>query len=261
MATQQDAAKGDRLRRREQKLREPEAAVPARRMREARAGDRRREQRADQRSCAERRAEDPEHLRAGAERFLRKHGSSTLKLKANVLTTSDEQQHEPDALLPAGVANRLHVPAKIAGGSPRSSGTRLAHAHREQAAEHGEEADGVRARSRAPGPKSATTTPPAAGPATRAPLKSDELSATAFGSSCRPDHLVRERLSGRRIEDEHAAAQRCQDVAPARSPMSPSKVITASTDASTIDAAWVAITSRRGSSRSVIDTARTARTR
>ena len=38
----------------------------------------------------------------------------------------------------------------------------------------------------APTPAVAITTPPSAGPITRVPLKSPELSATAFGSSSRP---------------------------------------------------------------------------
>ena len=63
-----------------------------------------------------------------------------------------------------------------------------------------------------PTPATAIVIPASAGPITREALKRPELSATAFGSSSRADHLEGQRLASGRVEDEDHPAERSEPV-------------------------------------------------
>ena len=63
-----------------------------------------------------------------------------------------------------------------------------------------------------PEPSQAMSTPASAGPIMRARLNDAELRPTALASSSRVDHLVDERLAGRRVERRAGAEQEREHV-------------------------------------------------
>ena len=100
-----------------------------------------------------------------------------------------------------------------------------------------------------PTPNAAISTPPSAGPITRPALKSDELSAIAFGSSSRP--------TSRKVKAWRFGASKTSAAPPqnastkyGHTTSTPANASAASTAATTIELACVIITTRRLSNRS-----------
>ena len=85
-------------------------------------------------------------------------------------------------------------------------------AHREQPGQHRDEADGVDREAPSRRPTAAIMMPASAGPKMRAVLNRLELSAIAFGQLVATDHLERQVLARRRIEDERRAGERSDRV-------------------------------------------------
>ena len=166
------------------------------------------DERADERAGAEAGGDDPERPRPRVERVLREQRQQDVEVEADGREDDHHREDHPDGPVAARVAKPSRVPRQSVGPAAvvRAGRARRRASRAGPRARRGSST--VLIAKHQPAPNAAISTPASAGPKMRARVEEARVERDRVRQLVAPDHLEREVLARRRVEDERGAGER-----------------------------------------------------